>query len=112
MIFVTAGFGEAINHSMNTKIGYAVNLVKIMETIWLYLFRSTREPNMPVTLAWGMAVAVAAGLQPATISAREAAATNRTSIDDLRRPDMTTPLRDAHPLNAGSERLCVRRVQV
>ena len=57
MIFVTAGFGEAINHSMNTKIGYAVNLVKIMETIWLYLFRSTREPNMPVTLAWGLLIA-------------------------------------------------------
>ena len=57
IIFVAAGFGEAINHSMHTQIGYAVNLLKIIESIWLSLFRIGREADLPVPLAWTLLVA-------------------------------------------------------
>lgn len=57
LVFVAAGFGQALNQVLDTRIGNAVNLLAIIETIWRSLFRSARTPNMPVAAAWALIIA-------------------------------------------------------
>jgi ABC-2 type transport system permease protein len=57
IVFVAAGFGQAINHSLDTKIGHVVNLLSIIETIWRSLFRSTASLKLPVPAAWALLIA-------------------------------------------------------
>jgi len=50
LFFVAAGFGQAINHSMNTDLGHMVNLASIIGAIWAWLLHESAP--MPVANAW------------------------------------------------------------
>jgi ABC-2 type transport system permease protein len=49
--FVGAGFGEAINHALDTKLGRLVNIVAVIETVWHEMFRLSTAANMPLPTA-------------------------------------------------------------
>jgi ABC-2 type transport system permease protein len=52
VVFVAAGFGAALNRALHTTLGYAVNLLAIIQTIWQSLFRSEATLNLPPAAAW------------------------------------------------------------
>ncbi len=64
IFFCAAAFSEAINHVMETKTGYLINIGHVMGTIWMHLFRantkqtiwrglfSVSEESMPLWQAW------------------------------------------------------------
>ncbi len=57
IFFVAAGFGEAINHALDTKLGNLVNIVAVIQTVWHVMFRRTEAANMPLPVAWAMLLA-------------------------------------------------------
>jgi ABC-2 type transport system permease protein len=57
IVFVAAGFGEALNQALHIKLGYTINLLAIIETVWRSLFRSSTPLNMPAGLAWALLMA-------------------------------------------------------
>jgi ABC-2 type transport system permease protein len=57
IFFVAAGFGEAINHALDTKLGHLVNIVAVIQTVWHEMFRMTTDVNMPLPVAWAVLAA-------------------------------------------------------
>jgi ABC-2 type transport system permease protein len=52
VLFIGAGFAEAINAVMRTQSGHFINLVFLMKTIWTYLFRIDTGQSMSSAEAW------------------------------------------------------------
>jgi ABC-2 type transport system permease protein len=62
LVFVGAGFGEALNRALHTTLGCAVNLPTIIRTVWSSLFRSGTGSNQPLlpSAAWTLLAAFCA----------------------------------------------------
>jgi ABC-2 type transport system permease protein len=57
LLFVAAGFGQAINVTLHTTLGGMVNLGEVVGTIWLWMFGRPEHMKMPIAAAWtGLAV--------------------------------------------------------
>jgi ABC-2 type transport system permease protein len=52
VVFVTTGFGAALNQALRTKLGYTMSLYAIIASIWKSLFRSTSKQILPPAAAW------------------------------------------------------------
>ncbi|HXN23035.1 MAG TPA: hypothetical protein VOA41_09885 [Candidatus Dormibacteraeota bacterium] len=52
IFFIGAGFAEAINAVMRTKLGDLINILKLIGTVWLDLFRLGDNLAISVAQAW------------------------------------------------------------
>lgn len=52
VMFLGAGFGEAVNAVLRTQSGYFLNIVYLMGTVWRSLFRINAEGSISPSEAW------------------------------------------------------------
>jgi len=52
VLFLGAGFAQAVNNVMRTQLGDFLNIVYLMATVWTSLFGIGAERSMPVLEAW------------------------------------------------------------
>src|SRR5258707_14378907 len=52
VMFLGAGFGEAVNAVLRTQSGYFLNIVYLMGTVWRSLFRINAEGSISPAEAW------------------------------------------------------------
>ncbi|HET6179243.1 MAG TPA: hypothetical protein VFE61_20100 [Candidatus Sulfotelmatobacter sp.] len=52
VLFFGAGFAQAVNAVLRTQSGYFLNLVYLMETVWMSLFRIEKDGSISPSNAW------------------------------------------------------------
>jgi ABC-2 type transport system permease protein len=52
VLFFGAGLAQAINAVMRTQLGYFIDIVYLMATVWTALFQIGSERSIPVAQAW------------------------------------------------------------
>jgi ABC-2 type transport system permease protein len=60
VLFLGAGFGEAINHTLQTEQGYLINISKLINIVWQDLFHDSGDRALPAGEAWFGLLAFAA----------------------------------------------------
>ncbi len=60
VFFAAAGFGEAINQTLDVKSGDLINLTKVIQTIWRGLFRQPLRDGLSAFSAWEVVLTLSA----------------------------------------------------
>jgi ABC-2 type transport system permease protein len=60
VLFLGAGFAEAINHTLQTQQGYLINISKLLNIVWQDLFHDSGDRALPAGEAWFGLLAFAA----------------------------------------------------
>ena len=60
VLFLGAGFGEAINRTLQTQQGYLINISKLINIVWQDLFHDSGDRALPAGEAWFGLLAFAA----------------------------------------------------
>jgi hypothetical protein len=60
LVFVAAGFGEAVERTLHTESGGLISILKDMDAVWYSLFRLPNSTGLPFEGAVGALVAVSA----------------------------------------------------
>jgi ABC-2 type transport system permease protein len=60
ILFLGAGFAQAINAVLKTHQGYLIDVLKLFDIVWRDLFRDNADQPLPASEAWIALTAIAA----------------------------------------------------